>query len=52
MLPLFAEGRTRTGKACATDTSSLRVYQFHHSGNSFNGDLKVELELLGTLGLA
>ena len=27
-----AEGRTRTGTACATDTSSLRVYQLHHFG--------------------
>src|SRR3989339_1611219 len=29
------EGRTRTGMGCPTDTSSLRVYQFHHSGNPY-----------------
>lgn len=27
-----AEGRTRTGTACATTTSRWRVYQFHHFG--------------------
>src|SRR5690606_9794680 len=26
------QGRTRTGTACATTTSRLRVYQFHHLG--------------------
>ena len=29
------EGRTRTGMGCPTDTSSLRVYQFHHFGNPY-----------------
>ena len=28
-----AEGRTRTGTACATAPSRRRVYQFHHFGN-------------------
>lgn len=27
-----AEGRTRTGTACATAPSRRRVYQFHHFG--------------------
>ena len=29
------EGRTRTGMGRPTDTSSLRVYQFHHFGNPY-----------------
>ncbi len=27
-----ADGRSRTGTACATRPSSVRVYQFHHIG--------------------
>ncbi len=29
-----ADGRTRTGTACATAPSRQRVYQFHHVGGS------------------
>jgi hypothetical protein len=34
ILSVGAEGRTRTGTACATTPSRWRVYQFHHFGNA------------------
>ena len=43
-----ADGRTRTGTACATAPSRRRVYQFHHIGLKITA-LHLSYETLGKL---